>query len=249
MTRAGIRRPTCVRNLASHARSSCWFGPARSLVAGRSSAPGDPISAWSMTWPAANWRWAGSGARCSCTRPGRNSANCCGWWGWRRRSRAWTLSVRARPWRHRPSTVGTLAGRRDPAAQGKRSRPASRTDDSRGRAADEKGMSPPSSRFKDGVDDNAVCRPDDRSGMSRVRVLVGTRKGAFVLTADGQRRHWQVDGPYFGGWEVYHVKGSAVDPDRLYASQSTSGSDSSSSALMMAGGRGRRSATSSSTTG
>ncbi len=57
--------------------------------------------------------------------------------------------------------------------------------------------------------------------MSGVRVLVGTRKGAFVLTSDGTRSAWEVDGPFFGGWEVYHVKGSPVDPDRIYASQST----------------------------
>jgi len=55
--------------------------------------------------------------------------------------------------------------------------------------------------------------------MSSVRVLVGTRKGAFVLTADAARRQWDVSGPYFGGWEVYHVKGSPADPDRIYASQ------------------------------
>jgi hypothetical protein len=54
-----------------------------------------------------------------------------------------------------------------------------------------------------------------------VRVLVGTRKGAFVITADGARRAWSVSGPHFAGWEIYHVKGSPVDPDRLYASQST----------------------------
>ncbi len=58
--------------------------------------------------------------------------------------------------------------------------------------------------------------------MSQVRVLVGTRKGAFTLTADGTRRDWQVSGPHFGGWEIYHVNGSPVDPDRLYASQSSS---------------------------
>ncbi len=57
--------------------------------------------------------------------------------------------------------------------------------------------------------------------MSRVRVLVGTRKGAFVLTADGKRDKWDVAGPFFGGWEIYHVKGSPVDPNRLYASQSS----------------------------
>lgn len=57
--------------------------------------------------------------------------------------------------------------------------------------------------------------------MSSVRVLVGTRKGAFVLTADGKRSKWDVSGPHFPGWEIYHVKGSPVDPDRIYASQSS----------------------------
>ena len=58
--------------------------------------------------------------------------------------------------------------------------------------------------------------------MSGIRVLVGTRKGAFVLTSDGKRQSWEVDGPHFGGWEIYHLKGSPADPDRLYASQSSS---------------------------
>src|ERR671916_2839340 len=57
--------------------------------------------------------------------------------------------------------------------------------------------------------------------MSSIRVLVGTRKGAFVLTSDGTRQRWDVSGPHFAGWEIYHVKGSPVDPDRLYASQSS----------------------------
>ncbi|WP_034273866.1 WD40/YVTN/BNR-like repeat-containing protein [Haloechinothrix halophila] len=57
--------------------------------------------------------------------------------------------------------------------------------------------------------------------MSRVRVLVGTRKGAFVLTSDGKREEWKVSGPHFAGWEIYHVAGSPADPERLYASQST----------------------------
>ena len=57
--------------------------------------------------------------------------------------------------------------------------------------------------------------------MSGVRLLVGTRKGAFVLTADGTRRQWQVAGPHFAGWELYHLKGSPADPNRLYASQSS----------------------------
>jgi hypothetical protein len=56
--------------------------------------------------------------------------------------------------------------------------------------------------------------------MSGVRVLVGTRKGAFVLSSDGRREHWDVSGPHFAGWEIYHVKGSPAEPDRLFASQS-----------------------------
>jgi photosystem II stability/assembly factor-like uncharacterized protein len=57
--------------------------------------------------------------------------------------------------------------------------------------------------------------------MSKVRVLVGTRKGAFVLTADGKREKWDVSGPHFAGWEIYHMKGSPADPNRLYASQTS----------------------------
>jgi photosystem II stability/assembly factor-like uncharacterized protein len=57
--------------------------------------------------------------------------------------------------------------------------------------------------------------------MSSVRVLVGTKKGAFVLTSDGKRDKWDVSGPHFAGWEIYHMKGSPADPNRLYASQTS----------------------------
>ena len=57
--------------------------------------------------------------------------------------------------------------------------------------------------------------------MSRVRVLAGTRKGAFILESDGKRQNWQVSGPFFAGWEIYHMKGSPSDPNRLYASQTS----------------------------
>ncbi len=57
--------------------------------------------------------------------------------------------------------------------------------------------------------------------MSGVRVLVGTRKGMFVLTSDGTREQWDIGGPLFGGWEIFHVKGSPADPNRIYASQHT----------------------------
>src|SRR5215472_14781120 len=57
--------------------------------------------------------------------------------------------------------------------------------------------------------------------MSKVRVLVGTRKGAFILTSDGKREKWDVSGPHFAGWEMYHLKGSPADPNRIYASQTS----------------------------
>lgn len=58
--------------------------------------------------------------------------------------------------------------------------------------------------------------------MTAIRILVGTRKGAFILTADAKRKKWSVAGPHFAGWEIYHVKGSPVDPDRIFASQTSS---------------------------
>ncbi len=57
--------------------------------------------------------------------------------------------------------------------------------------------------------------------MSKVRVLVGTRKGAFILNSDGKREKWEVSGPHFAGWEIYHMKGSPVEPKRIYASQTS----------------------------
>jgi len=57
--------------------------------------------------------------------------------------------------------------------------------------------------------------------MSKIRVLVGTKKGAFILTSDGKRQNWEVAGPHFAGWELYHLKGSPVDPNRIYASQTS----------------------------
>lgn len=56
--------------------------------------------------------------------------------------------------------------------------------------------------------------------MGKVRVLVGTHKGAFVLTSDGKRENWEIRGPHFAGWEIYDVKGSPINPARIYASQS-----------------------------
>jgi len=57
--------------------------------------------------------------------------------------------------------------------------------------------------------------------MSKIRVLVGTRKGGFILTSDENRKKWDIEGPLFAGLEIYHMKGSAIDPSRIYASQAS----------------------------
>lgn len=57
--------------------------------------------------------------------------------------------------------------------------------------------------------------------MRGVRVLVGTSKGAFILTSNEKRKQWNISEPHFGGWEIFHLKGSPADPQRVYASQST----------------------------
>src|SRR5213592_1903985 len=62
----------------------------------------------------------------------------------------------------------------------------------------------------------------ETESMSKIRLLVGTKKGAFILTADGKRQNWEVSGPHFAGWEMYHLKGSPVEPNRIYASQTSS---------------------------
>src|SRR5262245_23650877 len=83
-------------------------------------------------------------------------------------------------------------------------------------------MSIPPRLIRHGGEGAEEARAEGGEGVSRVRVLVGTRKGAFVLEADGKRERWDVSGPLFGGWEIYHLKGSPADPNRIYASQGTS---------------------------
>src|SRR5262252_8868112 len=65
-----------------------------------------------------------------------------------------------------------------------------------------------------------IAKKRKKSG-SAVRLLVGTRKGAFIITSDGARKQWHIDGPHFAGWEMYHLKGSPADPNRIYASQTS----------------------------
>lgn len=52
--------------------------------------------------------------------------------------------------------------------------------------------------------------------MPKTVLLVGTRKGCFVLESDGDRHDWDLRGPYCEGWPIYHA---IHDPstDTLYA--------------------------------
>src|ERR1043166_3144736 len=69
-----------------------------------------------------------------------------------------------------------------------------------------------------GEPSNHKSKSQPEQPMSTIRVLVGTKKGAFILTADGKRQNWEVRGPHFAGWGMYHLKGSPTDPNRIYAS-------------------------------
>jgi photosystem II stability/assembly factor-like uncharacterized protein len=50
--------------------------------------------------------------------------------------------------------------------------------------------------------------------MPDVLVLVGTRKGLFVLQSDEQRRDWEVRGPFCEGWPIFHA---IYDDGTIYA--------------------------------
>jgi len=51
-----------------------------------------------------------------------------------------------------------------------------------------------------------------------MKLLVGTRKGAFIYTADDRRLSWDVAGPMMGGWSIYHMSSDARDgKPRVYA--------------------------------
>ena len=52
--------------------------------------------------------------------------------------------------------------------------------------------------------------------MSLVVMLVGTRKGCFVLESDPERRDWKLRGPFCEGWPVYHAVHDA-DSGTIYA--------------------------------
>ena len=69
--------------------------------------------------------------------------------------------------------------------------------------------------------ESPVQKPPEEKTMSGIRLLVGTKKGAFICTSDAKRKKWKIEGPLFAGWEIYHMKGSPADPNRIYASQSS----------------------------
>src|SRR5919109_5041510 len=41
--------------------------------------------------------------------------------------------------------------------------------------------------------------------MPKTLLLVGTRKGCFILESDADRRDWDVRGPFCDGWPIYHA--------------------------------------------
>jgi hypothetical protein len=56
---------------------------------------------------------------------------------------------------------------------------------------------------------------------TRVLLLVGTRKGAFIYRSDERRRCWQPSEPMLEGWQVFHMAADTRrDPPRLYAAAS-----------------------------
>src|SRR5438477_12332108 len=75
-------------------------------------------------------------------------------------------------------------------------------------------------KIKNGIQTSANNSRGGRK-MSGIRLLAGTKKGAFILTSDGKRERWEVNGPHFAGWEMYHLKGSPAEPDRIFASQTS----------------------------
>ena len=53
---------------------------------------------------------------------------------------------------------------------------------------------------------------------TEVRVLVGTKKAAFIYKSDASRKNWQLSDPIYTGWSVYHMSGDAREgAPRLYA--------------------------------
>ena len=56
----------------------------------------------------------------------------------------------------------------------------------------------------------------DNNGSLKVMVLIGTRKGGFILQSDNERETWEMKGPIFKGWNVMHLTFDERD-QRLHA--------------------------------
>ena len=74
--------------------------------------------------------------------------------------------------------------------------------------------------------------------MSRTLLLVGTRKGLFLLESDADRANWSMRGPFCDGWPVYHA---VLDPDSgaIYAAAASEWHGSASGAAPTSARRGR----------
>ena len=67
----------------------------------------------------------------------------------------------------------------------------------------------------------AAKRPSRAAPPRRLVLLVATRKGAWIFRSDARRRTWEVDGPYFLGHTVNHLKLDPRDGRTLLAAAKT----------------------------
>jgi hypothetical protein len=51
----------------------------------------------------------------------------------------------------------------------------------------------------------------------KMRLMIGTRKGAYILESDTQRKKWKLASRFQTGWEVFHVRGDPRHPGDVYA--------------------------------
>ena len=57
--------------------------------------------------------------------------------------------------------------------------------------------------------------------MATVTLWIGTRKGAFALRADAQRRRWSLKGPQFLGHTIHHIVQDPRQPQTLLMAAKT----------------------------
>jgi hypothetical protein len=51
----------------------------------------------------------------------------------------------------------------------------------------------------------------------KVRLFVGSRKGAYVLESDSSRKRWSIRGPYHEGGDTFMIRADSREPGTVYA--------------------------------